>query len=271
MSQTISSLEGFTRKIRAIQPQPDEVLLYRGHGDRRRFTLLPSVLRDPRFADAEHQILRELVASHPSEFAPDTSTLDQLVRVQHYSLPTRLLDATWNPLVALFFASKDCDDITGEVIVFRVKKIQVKFFDSDTVSCIANLAHLKTSEKQAIDFTLFGDPFNEQLQIKRLLQFIRVEKPYFLSIIRPDDLRTVVCVKPKQSNRRILAQAGAFLLFGLASDLDNHPVPGISIERIQINARKKRTILQELDRMGINDSTMFPEIEKMALYIRSKI
>ena len=78
-------------------------------------------------------------------------------------------------------------------------------------------------------------------------------------------------MKPKHSNVRILAQAGAFLLFGLASDLDTHSVSGITPERIQINAKKKKDIVKELDRMGVNDSTMFPEIEKAALYIRNKI
>src|SRR6266853_3510273 len=116
MAQTIQSLEGFTRKIRALNPAIDEVLLYRCHSDRIQFQLLPSVLRDRKLVDAEYAILRELVASHPGEFAADTTTLEQLARVQHYSLPTRLLDITWNPLVALYFAAKENDVKTGELI-----------------------------------------------------------------------------------------------------------------------------------------------------------
>src|SRR5208282_4537791 len=177
MSQTIKTLEGFTRKIRAVLPAADEVLLYRGHADRRNFTLLPSVMREMKFQDAEDTILRDLVASHPSEFATDTCALDQLARVQHYSLPTRLLDVTWNPLVALYFAANNHPNATGEVLVFRIKKSQVKYFDSDTVSCIANLAHLKKAEKGAINFNLAGDAFQQQTPIDRLLQFIRGEKP----------------------------------------------------------------------------------------------
>jgi hypothetical protein len=271
MGQNITSLEGYVRKISEIQPKPDEVLLYRGH-PRKEFTLLPSVLRDPKFQEAEHAILRELVASHPADFASDTTTLEQLVRVQHYSLPTRLLDATWNPLVALYFTVREGLDTSGEVVVFRIKKDQVKFFDSDTVSCLANLAHLKTIEKEAIDFTLpAGDPFNQQPQIDRLLQFIRVEKTYFKGIIVPDHLKTVLCVKPKHSNQRILAQAGAFLLWGLAPALDGHPIPGITIERIRVNVKQKGKIVKELDRMSVNESTMFPEIERAAIYIRKKL
>jgi FRG domain len=185
LGQTITSLEGYIRKIRAVQPEPDEVLLYRGHSNRIKYKLLPSVLRDLKFREAEHAILRELVASHPADFAADTTTLEQLVRVQHYSLPTRLLDATWNPLVALYFAAKERAGQAGEVVVFRIKKDQIKFFDSDTVSCVANLARLKPAEKDNIDFTLSGSDFNKQPPVDRLLQFVRVEKPHFLPTIDP--------------------------------------------------------------------------------------
>ncbi|WP_417912105.1 FRG domain-containing protein [Candidatus Electronema sp. TJ] len=270
MGQTISSMEGFTRKIGKILPAADEVLAYRGHSDRQKFKLLPSVLRDPTLAANEHAILRELVASHPIEFAQDSTTLEQLARAQHYSLPTRLLDVTWNPLVALYFACKKHDDTPGEVIVFRVKRALLKFYDSDTVSCIANLAHLKKNEQDAIDFSLSGPPFNMQSSVARLLQFIKVEKPHFLAEIVPDNLKTVLCVKPKRNSQRILVQCGAFLLFGIFGDLDSNSAHGISIERIQVNGKKKKNILFELDRVAINDSSMFPEIDQAATYIRSK-
>ena len=271
MTQTIASLEGFVRKIRQVKPADDEVLLYRGHSDRTHFKLVPSVLRETRYRDAEHRILRELVASHPNEFAQDGTTLEQLARVQHYSLPTRLLDVTWNPLAGLYFAAKDDKGKPGEVIVFRVKRNLIKYYDSDTASCIANLAHLTNVEKQAIDFTMTGAPFNEQPPVDRLLQFIRAEKSHFRSEIDPAHLQTAIVVKPKLNNRRILAQSGAFLLLGQNVDLEASPPPGMLVERIRINGNKKQIIGDELDRMAINDSSMFPEIEKAAIYIKSKL
>lgn len=271
MPKTIASLEGFVRKIRQVTPATDEVLLYRGHSDRVKFKLVPSVLREVKYRDAEHQILRELVASHPNEFSQDGTTLEQLARVQHYSLPTRLLDVTWNPLAGLYFAAKDDKGKPGEVVVFRVKRNLVKYYDSDTASCIANLAHLSAIEKQAVDFTVSGTQFNEQRPVQRLLQFIRAEKSHFRPEIDPAHLQTAVVVKPKLNNRRILAQSGAFLLIGMNVDLEAKPPDGVTVERIFINGNKKQIISDELDRMSINDSSMFPEIEKAAIYIKSKL
>jgi hypothetical protein len=269
VSQTITSLEGFIRKIRAVQPAPDEELLYRGHSERK-WQLVPSVLRQTQFANNEHRMLRELVASHPNEFSNDATTLEQLARAQHYSLPTRLLDTTWNPLVALYFSCNEAQGSPGGVVVFRVKKDHIKYYDSDMVSCVANLCHLRPEERAAIDFGIAQRPFNAQPSVDRLLQFIRVEKPYFRPRIIPDHLKSVLCVIPKRNNQRILVQSGAFLLFGMFGNLDIDHADGISVERIHVNGKHKAGILSELDRMSINETSLFPEIDRAAKHVRGR-
>lgn len=154
------------------------------------------------------------------------------------------------------------------MILLSLKQASIKYFDSDTASCLANLARLPQAEKDAIDYTLDTDAFNAQEPIRKLLHLIRQEKPHFTPQINPEDLGSVVCVKSKRSNDRISFQSGAFLLFGQDATLDEEGSDKIGIERIEI--RNKRGILKELDQLNITEPTVFPRIETSALYIAEK-
>ena len=79
---------------------------------------------------------------------------DKLVRMQHFGLPTRLLDVSLNALVALYFATDPGPDSgkasDGMVTAFAIPPEREKYFDSDSVSCLANLANMTSEEKEKI-------------------------------------------------------------------------------------------------------------------------
>jgi len=79
---------------------------------------------------------------------------DKLVRMQHFGLPTRLLDVSLNALVALYFATdpgpQGAAPSDGMVTAFAIQPEHEKWFDSDAVSCIANLANMTSEEKTEI-------------------------------------------------------------------------------------------------------------------------
>lgn len=114
----------------------------------------------------------------------------------------------------------------------------------------------------------------------KLLHFIKEDKSYFQNIINPDDVGSVFAIKPKLDNPRIVRQHGAFLIFGVKEN--NKEMPQVPLEwivkdkastderRIIIDAEAKINILKELERLGIDKSTLFPEIDKVAEYIKSK-
>jgi hypothetical protein len=270
MSKGITSTEGLIRKVFAIPHDDNLAVFYRGHSNRDKYKLEPSLYRNQGHKDSEHILFRELLIANPTDFVGDSSAFEKLVRMQHYSMPTRLLDITSNPLMALYFACKSNMDKTGEVVAIKIRRNEIKFFDSDTASCIANLARLPMHDKDAIDFALVDALFNESLPVTRLLHFVREEKSYFLPKIVPADLKRILCVKGRMTNNRITSQSGAFLLFGLDATLPEAGNADVAVDRITIKASEKAKIIRELDSLNINESTVFPYIENSAKHIAKR-
>lgn len=268
-----NSVGTFIEHVLALKHDGHEVF-YRGHSNRMKYRLEPSIFRRDEkgnyiYRDAEDKLYRELLVSNSIDFQGDVYTLDRLVRMQHYSLPTRLLDITSNPLIALYFACKSHPTHDGEVIVFSMKREQVKYFDSDTASCLANLTRLPKSSKDCLDFnSLDVKKFNKLTPVKQLLHFIKEEKPFFEARLEPKHLKSIVCVKGKHTNSRIAFQSGAFLLFGHDTTLNEGGTHEISVERISV--MNKEAVLKQLDQLNINESTVFPYIENSAKYLAQK-
>lgn len=272
------SLERYLALVLQDIPDGDMEVFYRGHSDKR-YQLEPSLFRrnakgDYRYLRREASMVRELLSAHPAEFVGDHYMIDRLVRMQHFGLPTRLLDVTSNPLVALYFCCSGVkfdaagNEVDGEVVIVSTRHDDIKFYDSDTVSCIANLAMLEDNSKNEMNTTLDVAAFNQSPEGLRLLHIIGAEKPYFKPAIVPADLRRIVFVKGRNSNQRVASQSGAFLLFGHDALLPETGHSGLDIKRITI--RNKRRILDDLRRMNITSSTIYPGIDKTAAEIAKR-
>lgn len=272
----ITSFDKANKIIQAIGKSGSSIY-YRGHSDVN-YVLLPSVMRLNSWYEHECDLYNETVIECPNSFANCVTHLDYLVEMQHYGLPTRLLDITKNPLVALYFACCDNFNSQGELIVFDVKTDEIKYPKSDTVSILASLPLFKSNMKKnlltwAQDKTLNENDFNRKAI--RLLHEVKLEKPAFRDEIVKDDILSCFFVLAEKKNDRIVKQDGAFIICGLFDLTDNvvnkyRYKEHTKIQIYIIDKKAKKGILKQLDKFSINRGQLFPEISDVTEHIKEK-
>lgn len=179
-------------RLSNFSPKVDTAF-FRGHADEQ-WKLKPSLLRNDGLIKNEDLMYRAIIAKHTSEFTMCSSALDYLVKMQHYGLPTRLLDLTTNPLVALYFACEEHQAYgntkgkSGEVIVLKVPTVSIKHYDSDTISILSNIAKCK-EEKMKI--CLYPDKWSDgnfydtlQLDDDSRIFFLHHIGKYYCEVVR---------------------------------------------------------------------------------------
>jgi hypothetical protein len=301
----IESVQDFLDKLETLEIPNETELFFRGETKKRDTNNQASIFREDYLIKNEHKIFRDFILRNPDEFTSDMTVFEKLAKMQHHDLPTRLLDVSSNPLVSLYFACenyKGAED--GIITVFKVPKDEIKYFDSREVEVISNIALMKpesfdnplmkkevfkkfeihqnliekmnnseNGENTEIELDSNLEYFN--LQVKMLLKYSdlkqRVKELDSLQII--GDIGNTFLVKHLQSNRRIIMQSGAFIIFGASRTKETKLKPSpifCNTETIIIDKSQKQKILNQLEKLGISQDRIYPEMDKVADYIKNK-
>lgn len=140
---SVSSLSDFITLIDAFatlkQKSPDMNFVYRGTSDSR-WKLVPSLVRRlgelPMGYGLEHDLAVDFRSESPELFQNTQTNFERIAKMQHFGVPTRLLDFTLNPLVALYFACAENPRTQGRVVFSQSK---IHHFDHPCVECVSSL------------------------------------------------------------------------------------------------------------------------------------
>lgn len=229
----------------------DKLAIYRGHRDIA-WKLVPKIARPPFVVPAAickrrddksaertlYVLFREYGASMMADWISQGTDKEvswrRLLVAQHHGLPTRLLDWTLNPLVALFFAAEGPPEKCSE-------GKHCKF------------CHGSGTHDSAVYALTNKDPFT----LGGLSRYdSNKEAPLYGFDDNPGVLR------PPNISPRISAQGSIFTV----RKKPQMPIqPSMSI---RIPHARRAEILEQLERVNINRSTLFPDLDGLSAYLQ---
>lgn len=178
----------------------------------------------------------------------------ELFIAQHHGAPTSLLDFSRNPLVALYFAVNENPKLDGRVIAIPIKE---QPWDGSEV--------IKADKS----FNLISYDVISSQNLSNIT-------PTRSQLWDPYDLKRSLFIAPPIMDSRIQAQIGLFYFFDnseLAIELgtEHSSVKSDSVMNFSISAEKKGDILNELNKIGINSMSLFPDMDGFGKFLTWKL
>lgn len=239
----IKGVSEYIKRINDILQKKDNgyVNVFRGEAEDFIMPGCPGIFRGNHLKNKyfEKSILLEMRANNLTR---GNNYLEMAVDAQHDGFPSRLLDVTYNCLVALYFAVTpyyhkpidSLDEKNGQVIVYSIKKTYCASAGNiiETFEAIVD----RDEEKKYV----FDESFKTN---HKLINHIRM-------------------------NQRIIAQQGAFILF---QGDEWFPISEKDYEIIKIDKDAKPKIRNELNTLfGIHTGAIYPEAMNLVEKISGK-
>lgn len=248
----------FSEVMRVVEDfqNTHETSWYRGVGNVE-YSLKPTIFRHPKLREIEkiHEIESSLASVFEQRSPPFVSqsfknVWEKMFFMQHYGIPTRLLDWTESPFIALYFALTACE---------RTKAGKPK-----TDAALWMLDPVSWNRGALSDISFSGgilDPNREQV------------KSYSPEAELDERKNLPIMIYGTHNSPRIVAQRGMFALFGKSVDAmeksfsENSFIDG-TLHKIVIDKEIRDSVAHSLFRKGISDSTIYPDLHGLSLELK---
>lgn len=258
--------ERYQKQSKAFAEMKDvnhfDFLFFRGQPNSE-YKLTPSLFRKMndkvvyKYKDNERLMILdylEVAPAHTFDYSLLEDVERVLVEMQHNEIPTRLLDWTYAPLTALFFACQEDENVDGAVFCMDAWGAYHQWKKSlEEQRCIKVPTIYLEIGIQARCLVAMGWRDDE------IREWIYKKYNY---MITPEEYKIPLPFYPQYRNRRVFAQHGVFTIWGKA---DQYNLEGFSkykgyIHKLVIDKQFKREILKDLEMLFINDYNQYPDL-----------
>lgn len=244
MEEKIESISDLIQILKEKYSAYTEDIWYRGHANSI-WTLAPSYLRLDKATSESSLLTRFRQSASMLLSANPKDDFDWLFLMQHYGVPTRLLDWSESPLVSLYFAVTDENNIDEDGALWILKPTELN-----------KIANISTDEINYI-------PSFDDIE----LQNYSVESLSSNPKLKLSPIATIAT----RNSARIQAQLGVFTIH----HLDTKPIESFcekqEVLKYIIPKESKSKIKEELDLLNINKFSLFPELSSISEIIKEKI
>lgn len=115
----IISIDGYIKEISKYDSYKN--VMYRGQSDSKFKNISASINRDDGYINNEHFIIAETLKKKAEDFKEFNLPIEHLSKMQHYGFPTRLIDITSEPLIALYFAVENTENLSDGKYLYLLK------------------------------------------------------------------------------------------------------------------------------------------------------
>lgn len=256
-----TTLEDYERRVAFFDPyKKQDMLFFRGQLTKYK-TMNPTIARDESKLRIENQIFEKYKEDGKSDF-------QNLAYQQHNGKPTRILDMTTDPLVALFFAVNNNEREDSSVFVFIRESVSADIPEAKLMSFVPTVA----SREIPVIVDKFNQKYGFSLTNERAIEIL--SKDLFIT---PNTLKD-------SSNRRMREQKGTFAF--PANEIIDNKIVGIknfedtkSYQEIIIPFEFHDEIFSELKARNYSSSRLYgdpfkdlevPDLEDVSKVVTSK-
>ncbi|WP_321508155.1 FRG domain-containing protein [uncultured Methanoregula sp.] len=237
-TKKVKSVESLLKNLREHLKELNEPVWFRGHADKA-WSLESSF--DRLHGTKNERDLINNFKKHATlilEKNINPNGFEWLFLMQHYGVPTRLLDWTESPLFGLYFVVSDPNFHDKDGILWALLPTKLN-----------QTANYNYSHPSVIPS--FDDEDLEHYLPQKLLQ---------ISGRGPD---LPIAAIATRNNRRMQAQLSVFTI----SSGKDHPIDQISdqqhVWKYEVPSESKKNIFQELKYLAINEFSLFPELDRI--------